>query len=48
MTITLKNGDRFIDHFHERSKKYIFLRERGKILKANVRAFTIYKPRPNL
>ena len=44
--IVLDNGDRFVDRFVDRKpgKRYVELRERGKVAIANIRVFAPYRP----
>lgn len=40
--VILKTGERIVDHFYERTKTHVILRERGKIHKEKIRVFSIY------
>lgn len=41
--IKLKNGDTFVDKFVDNKSGVIHFEERGKVLKKNIKNFTIYK-----
>lgn len=43
--VVLRDGTVIIDHFIERNDKYIFLRQRGRIIKQNIKSFSDYKVR---
>ncbi len=43
--VVLRDGTLIIDHFHDRNDKFVFLREKGKILKKDIKSMSDYKER---
>lgn len=41
--IILRDGAQIIDHFEERTDRWVVLRKEGRIMKADIRAFMIFK-----
>lgn len=41
--VVLKNGQEIIDHFRERTDRWIVLRRSGRVMKSDVKAFFIIK-----
>lgn len=42
--VTMLDGERFLDHFWERTDKYVAFKSGRKVHRASIRAFVIYKP----
>lgn len=45
--VVLANGEQFIDKFWSRTGKYVFFQKRGKVIRGQIKSFTIWKG-PNL
>ncbi len=45
--IILRDGRRIIDHFEGRTDRWVILREIGRVMKADIRAFMIFKGNQN-
>ena len=41
--VTLKNGQQFVDQFHDRTDKYVIFVTNGRIAKAHIKSFAIVK-----
>lgn len=41
--IRLKDGERIVDKFHERTKKYVMLESGRQLLRRDIKSFAIYK-----
>lgn len=45
--VILKDGTRLLDKFLGGTDRFMFLEKAGRLLKSDVRAFSIYKPQPH-
>lgn len=41
--VRLKSGERFVDHFHDRTKKMVFFKSGRRVLRGDIKSFSIYK-----
>lgn len=41
--VVLVTGETFIDRFWDRTPKWVFFKERGKVRRGDIKAFTVYK-----
>lgn len=41
--VVLADGTTFIDRFMDRTPKWVFFKERGKMRRGDIKAFTVYK-----
>lgn len=39
--VRLKSGESFIDAFHDRTQKWVYFRNKGKVRRSEIKAFAI-------